>query len=691
MIQKADLRWRRKQACDAALKHGLLPLVDLPSDVAVRYRGVRRLSAMVPMRDGVRLATDIYLPAEPVDGGPEPVGEGRERLLDVVRGGVKAGRDAMKARLQPVDGAIGGRPGSAVAGAVGDRGAPAVPRTTSAGGRSVAAAPSPLPAGVPALVVRQPYGRREAFCAFPVFGRYYARRGYAFVVQDVRGRWASESEYDPFVHEFDDGCDTVDWVARQSWCDGSVGAMGESYYGYTAWCMAMSGHPAVRAASPGDTTVDMYQSAFRGNALCFNPFGVWAMWINHDRFCNYYRIDSYHLPLATMDGTCGLESRPWKLLMEHFPKDEYWAKVDLTDRLASVDIPVLHWSGWYDQFLSQTIAHWRTCRELRDDQFLVIGGTDHMLSPERTHRIGRMPVAGIGHAHDRNCLFFDRYLKGMDHEFPAAPVSYYVLGRGEWRTAREWPPPEMQTAGLFLSAGAAAVAGTLAPAPPAGPSQQTYVYDPRYPVDMWVGTDGWAPAQHMKDRAGLANRGDVLVFDSPPLAADLEVTGPVRLTLHAASSAEDTDFIATLGDVHPDGYVHLVQQGIVRARYRDPGPDERIEPGRVYGYEIDLWATSYVFATGHRLRLEISSSEFDRYDRNLNVFEPWGTGSEPRVAQQTVWHDADHPSCLSIAVRSAPRFAGGQLDEGAGESVPGAGAAGEPRPAAAVAAEIGAT
>jgi uncharacterized protein len=632
VITKADIRWWGKQAYDGALKYGLLPVVDVPSEIAIRYRGVRRLSAMVPMRDGVRLATDIYLPADPVDGGPAPVAGGRPVFQTAA---AKAKEDA--------------------------RGLLAFTRRT---GRSEEAArpETTATAGVPALVVRQPYGKTEAFCAFQVFGRYWARRGYACVVQDVRGRWGSEGEYDPFMNEFDDGYDTVDWVAGQPWCDGSVGAMGESYFGYTTWCMALCGHSAVKAASPGDTTVDMYYSAFRSNALCLNPFGVWAMWINHDRFCNYYKVDSYHLPLGTMDEASDLESRPWKLLTGHFPKDEYWARADLTDRLESIDMPVLHWSGWYDQFLSQEIAHWRTCREQRDDQFLVIGATDHMLSPQLTGRIGEMPVAGIGHAHDRSCRFFDRYLKGMETAFPAAPVQYFVLGRGEWRTADEWPPPEMEPLRLFLgaddAAGAGAAGGVLASAPPEAPSAHAYTYDPERPVDLWVGTDGWAPARDMKDRAGLRDRSDVLTFDTPPLAADFEVTGPLRLTLHAASSAEDTDFIATLDDVHPGGYVHLVQQGIVRARYRGPGADAPIEPGRTYEYDIDLWCASYVFPAGHRLRLEVSSSEFDRFDRNLNVYEPWGTGSSPRVAEQTVKHDGAHPSCLTLSVAAPPVFTG---------------------------------
>jgi putative CocE/NonD family hydrolase len=455
----------------------------------------------------------------------------------------------------------------------------------------------------------------------------------------------------------DDGYDSVDWVASRAWCDGTVGAMGESYFGYTTWAMAVGAHPALRAACPGDTTVDMYTSAFRDGALYYNPFGVWALWVSGKRFCNYLRADSYHLPLQDLDEAAGIPSRPWKLLLEHFPKDEYWGLIDLTSRLGEVQVPVLQWSGWYDQFLCQTIAHWHDIsarRREQGDQYLALGATDHMLSLERNGRIGQLKVAGHGHWNDRICRFFDRYLKGADTAFPAAPVTYFTLGRDEWRTAPSWPPPDTRRFELF-PAGAAGH-GTLQPASPDAPSTLSYTYDPEHPLDAWVGTDGWAPARDMRDRAPYASRPDVLAFDSPPLAADLEITGELAVTLFAASSAEDTDFIATLDDVFPDGYVHLVQQGIVRARYRNAGRDEPLEPGATVEYTIDLWSTSYVVRAGHKLRLEISSSEFDRYDRNLNCYEPWGTGCHSRTALQTVHLGGDTPTRLTLSGPSEPKF-----------------------------------
>lgn len=593
---RQDLRWWGRTARDRALSLALMSRVELPSDIAPRYGRAARRELMVPMRDGTRLATDVYLPAG-------PVGHGRD------------------------------------------------------------ARPGPFPA----LVVRQPYGKREPFLWMPVQGRYWAKRGYALVVQDVRGRWASEGVYEPFFNELDDGYDTVDWVARQPWCDGTVGVMGESYFGYTTWAMAIGGHPAIKAACPGDTTVDMYVSAYRDGALCYNPYGVWALWIAGKEFRNHLRADPYHLPLKEIDEAAGIPSEPWKLLVGHPSRDEMWQRADLTPRLGEVQVPVLQWSGWYDNFLSQTIRHWRDISRLRagqGDQYLMLGATDHMQSLERTGRIGRVKVAGHGHGNDRICRFFDRYLRGAETEFPSAPVTFFTLGRDEWRTAADWPPPGSKSFELFAAApGAggngrgpgAAGRGVLSPEPSTAPATLAYAYDPEHPLDAWVGTDGWALGQHMRDRAPYALRPDVLAFDTPPLAADLEITGPLRAALFASTSADDTDFVATLDDVFPDGYVHLVQQGIVRARHRDGG-DARVEPGKVMHYSIDLWDTSYVVRAGHRLRLEISSSEFDRFDRNLNCYEPWGTGTKPRVARQQVHLGGETPTRLVLTGPAAPRF-----------------------------------
>ena len=524
------------------------------------------------------------------------------------------------------------------------------------------------PGPFPALIVRQPYGKREPFLWLPLQGRYWARRGYALVVQDVRGRWASEGEYEPFFHELDDGYDTVDWVAKQPWCDGTVGVMGESYFGYTTWAMAVGGAPGDQGRLPRrhlDRTCTPPPSATAPSATTPSASGRCGSTASASATtCAPTRTTC---PSRTWTRPAASPASRGSSSSGTSPRTRCGDSIDLRPRLDEVQVPVMQWSGWYDNFLGETLHTWRDSSRLRaaqGDQYLVLGATDHMLSLERTGRIGRVKVAGHGHGNDRICRFFDRHLRGAETEFPSAPVTYFTLGRDEWRTAADWPPPGSKTFELFAAAASAggngfapgrAGRGSLSPAPAAVPATLGYAYDPEHPLDAWVGTDGWALAQHMRDRAPFAERADVLAFDSPPLAADFEVTGPLQVTLYASTSAQDTDFIATLDDVFPDGYAHLVQQGIVRARYRDGG-DAPVEPGKVVQYAIDLWATSYVVKAGHRLRLEISSSEFDRYDRNLNCYEPWGTGSRPRVAQQQVHLGGETPTRLTLSAPAAPRF-----------------------------------
>jgi hypothetical protein len=582
MVRTADLRWWWHRLHEIVAKRTMLPRLRLPSDVVPR-RAVARpaTNVMVPMRDGVRLATDIYLPERSSSGGE----------------------------------------------------------------------------AFPTVLIRMPYGKDEAYCQLPAHGKYWAQRGYACVIQDVRGRWSSEGRFDPFVNEERDGYDTIDWAAAQPWSDGKIGMTGESYYGYTQWAAAVAGHPALTCIAPGDTAADIYGVwVYVNNCFCLQTMGTWAYQCQGPRDVNYYRYDPWHLPLATIDDDAGVPSAIHKEWIVHPRRDEYWMPIDLDDRYADVRVPALHWGGWYDVFLKGTIDGWRGVRDaatdaaVREAQFLTIGATDHELTPETTGRVGRLPILGHGYAHDRVCRFFDHYLRGDDNGVADEPrVQYFVMGRNEWRQADDWPPPGGGPLDLYLH-------GTgprrLSPDPPTdGAAPSGYAYDPDDPVRPWLGKNLWELAREMTCRGVLADRADVLVFDSPPLADDLEVTGPVRATLHASSSAPDTDFTAALVDVFPDGYCHLVQEGITRGRHRGSDRVETLlEPDRAYEFTVDLWHTSYLFAAGHRLRLEISSSNFDRFDRNLNTGRPSGFDGRRQIARQTVFHDAQRPSRLTVTV-----------------------------------------
>ena len=584
----ASAHWALHRAWQIAKARVVTPYQTLPTGTPPTARGgtIRR-DVWVPMSDGVRLLTDVYLPDGPGVTPPFPT-----------------------------------------------------------------------------TLIRMPYGKTEAYCSMPAHGKYWARRGYACVIQDVRGRWCSEGVYEPFVNEAKDGYETLDWVAAQPWCDGNIGMTGESYYGYTQWAVAPLGHPNLRCIAPGDTAADIYASwVYNDNAFCLSTMGGWAYVINGKQDYNEYRFDPWHLPLAEIPAAAGHPSKAYSEWMQHQARDPYWDRINVCQRYADVKIPVLHWGGWYDVFLNGTIGGWEGVRReagetARDNQWLMIGATDHELSPEFTGHIGRLAVKRHGYAHDRIKTFMDHWLKGEDAGVSdGGRVFYFTMGKNEWRRTDEWPPKQVEYRRYYLhgSAGASSSdgAGVLSTEAPSSEAVDRFTYDPRDPVTYWLGTNLWELAKHMGDRRDVENRGDVLVYTTEPVPADLEVTGPVSVTLSAATSARDTDFTAALVDVHPDGHAHLVREGIRRARFRESDAREStVEPGAVYAYEIDLWATSYVFAAGHRIRLEVSSSNFDRYDRNLNTGR-FAFDDEIVVAEQTVHHSAEHPSFVTLPVMSA--------------------------------------
>ena len=518
------------------------------------------------------------------------------------------------------------------------------------------------PPSFPAVLIRMPYGKDEAYCYMPAHGRFWARKGYACVVQDVRGRFRSEGAFEPYTNEAADGWDTLDWVAAQPWCDGDIGMTGESYYGSTQWAVASLGHPNLRCLAPGDVHPDRYTNVHDGGALSLATAAVWHFEMNHKRYLNHYRFDPWHLPLESTDAAAGRRSPWYQNLIAHPSREEFWDAAVGHIRYEDVIVPMLHWGGWYDVHTNGAIDGWSLVSERSRDpetrrrQHLVLGAGDHELSPEFSGVAGRTPVPGLGFTHDRVRRFMDHYLKGEDNGVGEEPrVRYYLTGADEWRTADTWPPPEATCPELFLrSDGGAAAApsdGRLSSSPSGEPAADHYLYDPTDPAAHWLDRNVWEMAGVMGDRRPLEDRPDVLVYTGEESATGFDLAGPVAVTLFAASSARDTDFTAALVDVFPDGFVQLIREGIVRARYRD---SERaptlIEPGRAYEYAIDLGSVAYRVPAGHRLRLEISSSSFDRWDRNLNGGGVFGQESVPVVADQTILHDAARPSRVRLTV-----------------------------------------
>ena len=515
----------------------------------------------------------------------------------------------------------------------------------------------------PVILIRMPYGKDEPYCSMPVHGKYWARKGYACVVQDVRGKYSSEGTFAPFINEANDGYDTLDWVTRQPWCDGNIGMTGESYYGYTQWAVAWLNHPNLKCIAPGETAADIYGVwIYNNNAFCMQTMGTWAYEMNARKINNPLKLDQWHLPLISMDDDAGVRCDYCKDWIRHPSRDSYWEPINVCQKYNQVKIPVYHWCGWYDVFLPATINSWSGVKEnsdsieARKNQWLLIPPTDHEITPMDTHRIGKIDVGKEAWTYDRLQRFFDYWLKGVGNGFAQTPrVEIFTIGDNKWRYEDQWPPARVKyTRYYFHSEGRANTLngdGLLDRKKPGDEPTDSYVYDPNDPIAMSLEMELWSLAQTLKDRSSVERRADVLVYTTPKLEKEVEITGPITVTLFAASSARDTDFTAVLVDVFPDGYTHMIQEGIVRARYRKSDSEASlIEPGKVYEYTIDLWATSCVVKEGHSMRVEISSSNFNRWDRNPNTGHEFGMDAETIKANQTIYHYKKYPSHITLPI-----------------------------------------
>jgi putative CocE/NonD family hydrolase len=519
----------------------------------------------------------------------------------------------------------------------------------------------PAPEGrYPALVVRTPYNKNTITPA----RRYFAERGYVYVVVDVRGRGDSDGAFVPYRHDALDGYDVIEWVAAQPWCDGNVGTTGGSYLGRIQWLTALTHPPHLRAmcalVSPSDPFVEWPMGTAGG------PMHLaWIHLVSGRLLQPATAVDwsavYKHLPLLTMDEAAGRISPFWRDDVSHPIRDAYWEAICYQDKFDQIDVPVLHISGWYDDeqigtplnFAGMT-AHGATAHT-RANQKLLMGPWSHAVNAHS--KLGEVDFgsSAIIDLDGYQLRWFDHWLRGADTGLlDEPPVRLFLMGANRWRDASAWPPPDAQPTPFYLHSGGHANSrfgdGGLSPEPPEDEPPDGYHYDPARPVPF-ITEPTSAQIGGPDDYAAIERRDDVLVYTSAPLDADLTVIGPVRMELYAASSAPDTDFMVKLLDVHPSGFAQRLCDSMVRARYRagftDPQP---IPPGEVVHYTIDLWNTAHVFLQGHCLRLEVASSAFPKYDRHRNRMDDLATGTEMDPADQHVWHTAAHPSHVVIPV-----------------------------------------
>ena len=567
---------------------------------------------MVPMRDGVRLATDTWIPA---DGGPGP-----------------------------------------------------------------------------ALLVRLPYGKdMTALYGNPLLPNVFTlvEAGYTVVYQDCRGTHRSGGDFVPMVNEPSDGADTVAWLLEQPWCDGNIGTFGPSYLGLVQWASATASD-GLKAIAPCVTTTDYYRAPWycEGGALSLHALQTWTVGmaaVDEQRAVAAGSGDPQALKgltrmLAHPDpylAELPVRTRPllekqwpwWADLLGHSARDEFWRDLSVADRFQDITVPALNIGGWYDIFINDTARTFTQLKrrggsaDAREGQRLIIGPWDHLnttgVYPDR--EFGMMANALFVDLTGAHQQFFDRWLRGQaDALAGTAPVRIFVMGIDRWRDEPDWPLPDTSYTDYFLdSSGRANTAGgdgELLAAAPAGERADTYLYDPMRPVPTLGGrvmAPSTANAAGPVDQRRVESRDDVLCYTTPVLDRPVEVTGHLSLTLFVSSSARDTDFTGKLVDVFPDGRAIFLTDGILRARYRNSlAEPELLTPDQVCEVTVDLSVTSNVFLPGHRIRLEVSSSNFPRFDRNTNTGGAIAEDGEQdvRVAVNRVFHGPRHPSRLVLPI-----------------------------------------
>jgi putative CocE/NonD family hydrolase len=512
----------------------------------------------------------------------------------------------------------------------------------------------------PVILIRTPYNKNNEE---DDDGKYWAEKGYAFVIQDCRGTGKSEGEWYPCINEKSDGIDTRKWILQQPWCDGNIGTTGGSYLGYTQFVSSTESIESLKAMFPIIPLIDWYNNVtYINGALSVGTVLGWGLEMANPAEGEESLIDEEKwdwdtvyrkLPLIDFDQNVATElfwMRDW---IKNPVYNDYWKRINPADIKNNCDIPLITVSGWYDIFINQALDyHCHAIQYEKENQHLVIGPWAHdpnYIPGEREFNMNHLvDLEGL------ELQWFDIWLKGHERKIDLPPIKLYVMGKNYWREENEWPLKRTNYVNYYFhSEGKANTLngdGFLSLQQPGKEQHDKFIYDPNNPVP----THGGAI---LFDEPGIFNqreiekRNDVLVFTSQALQQELEVTGNIKVILYASTDAKDTDWTAKLLDVYPDGRAFNLCDGVIRARYhKDPFNPQLIHPNQIYEYEIDLWVTSNVYLPGHKIRVEISSSNFPRFDRNPNTGNEFGIDDELKIAKQTVYHDKLNPSHIVLPV-----------------------------------------
>ncbi len=530
----------------------------------------------------------------------------------------------------------------------------------------------------PTLLQRTPYNKEGG----SEFGTQAAAQGYVAIIQDVRGRYTSGGDWYPFLNESNDGYDTVEWAAALPYSNGKVGMWGGSYVGATQMLAAVAHPPHLAGICPVVTASNYHDGwTYQGGAFeqWFNE--SWTSGLAQDTLTRKswdatnallgvpaLPLTKYTLFNPTPDLTKGDLTQslaPYFLdWLAHPNYDDYWKRWSIEDHFADIQVPVLSVAAWYDIFQGGSLRNYMGLKQHAGNEaarkgqrlLVIIGGH---AGAGRT--IGEVDFGAAAADYSETTVtlrWYNYLLKGIKNEYAGAPVKLFVMGANEWRTEEAWPLARARATKYFLHSQGKANSlrgdGSLSETAAATEAPDQFVYDPANPAPT-VGGPLCCDGNHMpggpKDQRAVEARDDVLIYSTAPMGQEMEVTGPISLTIYAKSTAVDTDFTAKLVDVWPNGFAQNLTEGILRVRYRNSQEKpELINPGQVYPLTIDLWSTSNVFKQDHTLRLEVSSSNFPRFDRNLNTGADNESTAHMVTATNSVYHDADHPSVLLLPV-----------------------------------------
>ena len=529
----------------------------------------------------------------------------------------------------------------------------------------------------PVLLSRTPYSTERAPSSYAA-GVYFARRGYVFVYQDIRGRHESEGKWEPFRDDINDGYDTIEWAAKQPWSTGKVGMQGGSYLGHVQWRAAMATPPHLTTIFPLVASTSLYHDWITRNGgwrLSFN-FG-WGAVRQESRIMQntgQHTLDGgpenisydkvlWHLPLNSMQELVGRNAQFYKDWLAHPNYDDYWRKINVEEVFEKIGIPIYTLGGWFDIFSQGTLRGYAGMSKkgktetARKGSNMIIGPWGHGPS-QKTGALDFGATAPV----DSDALqlrWYDYWLKGIQNGVDTEPpVKLFVMGPNEWLWENEYPLARTQYTELYFHSGGKANSkrgdGTLTwDKPVSNESADKYAYDPDAPVPSVGGNNccGTPTPAGPQEQHEVESRQDVLVYTTDFIEEPVRIAGPVKVVLYASSDAVDTDFVAKLVDVYPDGKAYNMAEGIMRARYHNSlEKPELLEPGKIYKFEIDLVGTGVEFQQGHRIRVQVASSHFPQFDRNPNTGKPFGTSADVKIANQTIHHTAAQPSHIVLPV-----------------------------------------